>query len=312
MARTLSSPTWWDLLQWVYLTLRRENKHYTSNRPLTAQRIRASLRPTVDRPVFVLGAPRSGTTFLGRCIGALPSVSYHFEPMATKSAAEYVYRGDWDEQNAGRFYRFVYRMLLRLHLDGDCRFAEKTPRNCFIIPFLRRTFPSAQFVFIVRDGRDAALSHSKKPWLRPEGESTLETGSHQFGAYPRFWVEPDRKEAFRSTTTFHRCVWAWRRHVEAALEALDAVPEADQCRLQYEEFVRHPHREADRLLDALGIADANEREALHAVAHEAHADSVGAWTAELTVEQRRRVHHEAGPVLERLGYRVGQADAASI
>ena len=41
--------------------------------------------------ILILGAPRSGTTFLGSCIGALAEVSYHFEPRVTKAAARQVY-----------------------------------------------------------------------------------------------------------------------------------------------------------------------------------------------------------------------------
>ena len=31
-----------------------------------------ALDPRLHRPVFIIGAPRSGTTFLGSCIGRLP------------------------------------------------------------------------------------------------------------------------------------------------------------------------------------------------------------------------------------------------
>lgn len=303
MSHLPSPPSWWDFLKWVYLTIAREGKHYTSERSITLRRIRDGIRPALERPIFIVGTPRSGTTFLGRCIGALSSVSYHFEPMATKSAAEYVYTGVWSDAKAGRFYRFVYRNLLRLHLDGDLRFAEKTPRNCFLIPFLRRAFPDAQFVFIVRDGRDAALSHSKKPWLQEDGDtSKFDTGSHQFGVYPRFWVEAGRREEFRTTSTFHRCVWAWRRHAEAALQTLDKVPEAAQCRLQYESFVQHPTREMRRLLEVLEVSNDEAKRAIQFATQNVHTDSVGAWREELTPEQRRVAAKEAGALLYRFGY----------
>jgi hypothetical protein len=223
--------------------------------------------------------------------------------MATKSAAEYVYTEAWADVEAERFYRFVYRNLLRLHLNGDLRFAEKTPRNCFLIPFLRRTFPDAQFVFIVRDGRGAALSHSKKPWLQDDGDdSSFDTGSHRFGVYPRFWVESDRHDEFRATSTFHRCVWAWRRHAEAALQALEKIPEVAQCRLHYESFVQHPTREMNRLLDILEVSDRKAKRAVRFATQNVHTDSVGAWREELTPEQRRVAVKEAGALLDRLGY----------
>jgi hypothetical protein len=115
-------------------------------------------------------------------------------------------------------------------------------------------------------------------------------------------VEPERREEFRSTSTFHRCIWAWRRHVETACEALHALPDDRHLRIRYETFVRHPHHEAERLVNFLAIRDNAARAAVRAVAARAHADSVGTWRAELTSQQRRTATQEAGPLLQRLGY----------
>ena len=41
----------------------------------------------------------------------------------------------WGFALASFFYRQVYVWLMRIHMDGNLRFTEKTPRNCFIIPF---------------------------------------------------------------------------------------------------------------------------------------------------------------------------------
>jgi hypothetical protein len=62
----------------------------------------------------------------------------------------------------------TYAWLMRIRVETDRRFCEKTPGNCFIIPFLDRCFTGAKFIHIVRDGRDAALSLSKKPWYKSE------------------------------------------------------------------------------------------------------------------------------------------------
>src|SRR5215213_3928585 len=50
-----------------------------------------ALDPRLSEPVFVLGAPRSGTTFLGSRLGLVSEFSYHFEPRLTKAAARHVY-----------------------------------------------------------------------------------------------------------------------------------------------------------------------------------------------------------------------------
>lgn len=293
-----------EAVYWAYLTVRRDRRHYVPfPRPITTERLRASLRPVVRRPIFIIGAPRSGTTFLGRCIGALPEVAYHFEPAAIQRSVQHVYRGTWSEREAQHAYTVVYRWLLRLHLDGDRRLADKTPRHCFIVPFLYRTFPDATFVHIVRDGRDAALSHSKKPWLQQamEGAEQYGVGGNRFGPYPRFWVRPERERAFRTTTDYHRCIWAWKRHVEAAREGLADVPADQQHTMRYADWVRHPMREGGRLLDALGIAPEPSRQRLLATASTAHTRSVGAWRTELTAQQRAIATHEAGDLLEWVG-----------
>ena len=291
-------------LQWIARTLwHGARQHKRASRPLTWKRLRYSLRPEIRRPIFIVGAPRSGTSFLGRCVAALPHVSYHFEPPATKAAARYVYGGAWPFEEASSWYTTTYRWLLRARLDGDARFAAKTPRNSFIIPFLQRTFPNAQFVHILRDGRDAAWSHRQKPWMQDNQEvEGRDMGGHPYGPHARFWVEPDRVDEFESTTTLHRCIWAWRRHVEAILDAKQELASGQYFELRYEEFVRQPEEVADSLLDFLNVADREARRALHAQATEAHTESIGRGPSAFTEEQQRIVDEEAGGLLRRLGY----------
>lgn len=294
-----------DLLQWGVLTLRRDWRQYeAAARPLTAERLRASLTPPLRRPVFVVGAPRSGTSFLGRCLGALPELSYHFEPAATQRAAPYVYRGAWPFGRARRFYRTVYRWLLRLHLDGDLRYADKSPRNCFLMAFLHRAFPDAQFIHIIRDGRDAALSHSKKPWMQAAAARSGEqgVGGHAFGPYARFYIEAERAPAFETTSDYHRCIWAWRRHVEYALQAKEQLPADQYHEVRYEDLVHAPMPAGRRVLDYLRIAAPSSRQRLLERARSAHADSVGAWKNELSDAQRHTAAKEAGALLRALGY----------
>jgi hypothetical protein len=139
--------------------------------------------PDLRRPVFVIGAPRSGTTFLGDCLVALPQFSCHHEPVATKAAIPYVYKQEWSFAKASFYYRQVYGWLMRLYLDGDLRFAEKTPRNCMIIPFLSRAFADAQIVHLIRDGRDVAASLRQQPWLRSnsEDQNFPDTAGYRYG-----------------------------------------------------------------------------------------------------------------------------------
>ncbi|MGI8533961.1 MAG: hypothetical protein ACR2LP_03675, partial [Candidatus Limnocylindrales bacterium] len=128
-----------NLWRWAQLTWRAERRYYGRlDRPvrLTSTRLAASIRPHLDDALFIVGAPRSGTTFLGDCIGRLPEISYHHEPPATKAAGRYVYEESWGSTRARWFYRSVYSWLIRVELDGHLRFCEKTPTNSLLIPFL--------------------------------------------------------------------------------------------------------------------------------------------------------------------------------
>lgn len=293
--------SWRFLLYWSQQTLRSDIYQYRDAQPeITPQRIGQSIFPALKRPLFIIGSPRSGTTFLGNCLSKLPTVSYHHEPVATKAAARYVYEAQWNLDQAQRFYRFVYSWLSRIHLDGNLRFAEKTPRNCLIVPFLRQAFPDAQFIFIARDGRDAALSHSKKPWLQTAMAASghWEPGGYAFGPTARFWVEAERREEFETTSNLHRCIWNWRRFNEEALAGLEGLPPEQLLELRYEQLVHHPQLAGQGILQFLGLEeqDPAQDQFLQAL-NQAQITSVGLWRQELSGADLDLLTQEAGDLL---------------
>jgi hypothetical protein len=295
----LSSPFW--IFEALKLTV---SSYQRSRRPLSRQRLTALWRPNLADPIFVVGAPRSGTTFVGESLGAIRAISYHHEPILTKATARYVYDGRWDWDTARRHYRRVYRWLMRVHNDGDLRFAEKTPRNSLIMDFLAHTFPDAKFVHVVRDGRASAASHVKQPWLRQDQprRQLYEPGGDPMGAHAQFWVEPERIPEFESTTDVHRCIWIWRRFLEAALKASRALPKERYCELRYEDLVTSSERHAELLLDFLGIRDERSRTEFRSALGQAHTTSLTSWREELSPPQLVEIEDEAGPLLRSLGY----------
>jgi hypothetical protein len=294
--RTLARKTW-----------RNERKNYARSgreRRLTSGRLAASILPNLDRAVFVVGAARSGTTFLGDCVGHLPEISYHFEPPATKAAGRYVAEGRWGYRRSRWFFRTVYAWLMRVELEGGLRFSEKTPTNALIIPFLARAFRDSQFIHIVRDGRDAAASHIDQPWLRRDslGTGRREPGGYLYGPHPQWWVDTERHAEFEATTDVHRMAWAWRAYVDAALRDGRALPPERYLELRYEEMVTHPAATADTVLDFLGITAESSRRLFTTALERADSRSVGAWRRRFSDEEISEVEAEIGPVLRDLGY----------
>ncbi|PSN20057.1 sulfotransferase [filamentous cyanobacterium CCP5] len=294
-----------NLYPWIKRTIKSSRRYYTQNqREISINRIIRQIFPNLKEPIFIVGAPRSGTTFLGECLAVIPEISYHFEPVISKAAARYVYEKRWTQKKSAQFYRIVYSWLMRIHFDADLRFAEKTPRNCFLIDFLIDTFPDAKFLHIVRDGRDVALSHSKKPWFKKSeaNSNKREPGGYLYGPYAQFWVEADRIREFEATSDIHRCIWSWRRFTEEAINSLSRVSQNQFIEIRYETLLTHQQDTAKKVLDFLEISSPKSQTLFLEAANTANPNLIGQWQHELTAAQLCEIEKEAGDLLQKLGY----------
>ena len=144
---------------------------------------------------------------------------------------------------------------------------------------------------IVRDGRDAVCSLLEKPWLRREQAQADDAGV-PYGAYARFWVEPERRGEFEAASDARRAAWVWRSYVTAARAAEGALE------IRYEDLATDPAVVAASLARHLDVPV----EPLAAALGRAHASSVGRYRTELSAEQLEDVEAEAGALLRELGY----------
>jgi len=243
-----------------------------------------------ERLTFVVGAPRSGTTFTAESLAAQPGwVDLGEVPLLKAAIPELVDRPAAEQ--SGRVRRIIQRVRT-LGLARGLRGVEQTPETAFVLDAALHAFPQAQAVHVLRDGRDVVCSLLERGWFR------VDRGGHDdargaYGAYTRFWVEPDRADEFARVSEARRAAWAWRRYVAAVRAVPDRVVE-----LRYESIVAEPAVEAERLAAALrGDADA-----LGVAFGRAHGASVGRWRRDLTTEQMRDVEDEAGDLLADLGY----------
>lgn len=148
--------------------------------------------------VFILGAPRSGTTFLA----SLLAVTRFRTPFETQFIPKYYKKlssyGDLNQfknfsclvnnilseravmqwkldLNVKEFYdgfggevsyaKLVDKLCALKHKrKNDGCWGEKTPWYLLELDVIYALFPDAKYIFIVRDGRDVALSLLKKEW----------------------------------------------------------------------------------------------------------------------------------------------------
>jgi len=252
--------------------------------------LRERVGPLDDRFVFVLGSPRSGTTFLAGVIGSVPGFVDLGEVAPLKAAIPEL-AGLEPDQSAARL-RKILSLARRVGLVGSVRPVEQTPEMAHLVTAAAIAFPQARFVHILRDGRDVACSLLERRWLGPFGNGRDDAGV-PYGSYARFWVEPERRDEFERASDARRAAWAWRRYVTAARVAGDTALE-----LRYEDLVTDPETTAETLAAFLEAPIYPFRRALHA----AHAGSVGRFRSDLSPAELAEVLAEAEPLLTELGY----------
>jgi len=259
-----------------------------------APRRGASLRERLgkldDRLVFVVGSPRSGTTFLAGAIGSLPGFVDLGEVPSVKAAVREL--AALEPEEAARRLRKILAVARRIGLVGSVRAVEQTPELAHVASIIPLAYPRATVVHIVRDGRDVVCSLLEKPWLRPEQAKADDAGV-AYGSYARFWVERERRDEFERVSDARRAAWAWRRYVTAARSMRPAALE-----LRYEEVAVDPTSVAHKLAGPLGVPETH----LAAALDRAHGTSVGRYRDDLSEEQLEEVLVEAGDLLHELGY----------
>jgi hypothetical protein len=164
--------------------------------------IREQMQPT--SPVFVVGVPRSGTTLLAAMLGSHPRLDSGPETFLLahlrgqerqvldprdwpRAATEFVCSLQLRDQPVHLLYGrsreqvaealasrpptipSLFESLTAEHAaaNGKARWVEKTPRHLAHVATIRREWPDAPIVRMVRDPRDTALSLSRVPFGSP-------------------------------------------------------------------------------------------------------------------------------------------------
>jgi hypothetical protein len=219
----------------------------------------------LDRPVFVVGCGRSGTTVLGEALGAHPDVAYLNEPRDLWSldpraniwrpgpGAIVLSAGDLTGELATGLRS---RLADCVRSSGRTRLAEKLPINSFRIGYLNALCPDAFFVHMIRDGRAVAASIAKIP-----------AASNWYGKRDAKWK---RLMAVADTehlgelakacgrNPYRRGLLEWRLAVTYSRRSLAALPRDRWVALRYEDFVRAPAASVSTMLDAVALRSTPE------------------------------------------------------
>jgi hypothetical protein len=259
---------------------------------------------TMDK-FFIVGCPRSGTTMLQQALNrhsriAIPPETAFFSMLAYSKRIQHEHLQRIKEDleidlpsastrlrrslEARAFYDEMARLYVeRLHKPNVTHFGEKTNEHLSRLNRIRRVFPNAKVILMVRDGRDVALSLRSLPWT-----------SRDVNVNFALWLYCYRlqKNAQRRGDLSLLCV-------------------------RYEDLVKEPDRELRAILAFLGLpyepwvvkgedhmtgVPAWEHLWKSRAAERIRSHRTGLWRQELSVAQLGILEHWGGWALRELSY----------
>lgn len=232
----------------------------------------------VERPIFILGTGRSGTTVLGMILSLHRDVGFLNEPKALWHA---IHPGEdliGSYARGSARYRLgkadaqpeVVRSAQRLfgaYLAVVCsrRVVDKYPELIFRVPFVKAVFPDAKFLFLVRNGWDTC--HSIEGWSDRLGRNVGAEIHDWWGADRRKWdllltdvipehadLAPHREDMREWTRQSDMAAVEWIVTMREGLRLLKERPD-DVLQVTYEALCRDPRLVMTQIGEFTGLGE---------------------------------------------------------
>ncbi len=274
--------------------------------------------------VFIVGAPRSGTTWLHRMIaehGQVASVDpeltwfSRYLPTALgnfEREKQHIDKGDWQQglpilfspeemmHGLRELTGIVYERVLRTRPTAT-HIVDKHPNYANHMGTIARILPEARFIHIIRDGREVAASMISASKREHFGAGEVRGAAEDWDRFTR--------SAMRSGKEF-----GTRRYMEVRYEDL---LKDDGTRLS--SIYRFMGITVDRQ-EAAAIVERNAfgKKTFSAADPKRKANPGQTWKDRMSLRERYRFERVAGPLLKELGYAQegwwanGPADRATI
>lgn len=211
-----------------------------------------------DCPIFIVAAPRSGSTMLFETLQenmelwTLGDESHQvFEsikalhPAAKKFVSNALDASDYSEQIGTTLVASFLRRLQNSRgklfsqippetQSSSLRFLEKTPKNALRIPFLRELFPNAIFIYLYREANQNIGSiidawHSGKFVTYPKLPN--------WSGLPWSLLLPEGWRNFDGRPLAEIAAWQWASTNKKIINDLHSLPDTSWHSVSYDEFL---------------------------------------------------------------------------
>ncbi|MDQ3962334.1 MAG: sulfotransferase, partial [Actinomycetota bacterium] len=216
---------------------------------------------TLHQPVFIIGAPRSGTSLLYAILRQSSHLKHYpgesheiweadYHPALRGWESNALTAADLTDDAAARIRRSFFLVAGRKH-----RLLDKTPRNALRIPFIEALFPDATYVYLQRDGRENVNSLINA-WRTPRYRTYELPEEHSIpGVDPKWWkfvLYPGWRDD-RAGPLEVVCAKQWVHSNDHALAASEEIGRDRWVEIRYEDLVARPVDEVGRVLELLNV-----------------------------------------------------------
>lgn len=270
----------------------------------------------LSAPVFIIGAPRSGTSLLyailrkSSALRHWPGESHEiweadYHPSLRGWESNVLTAADVEHEAAARIQRSFFLVTGRKH-----HLLDKTPRNALRVGFVNALFPDGRFIYLKRDGRENTNSLINAWRTRRYRTYELPEPHRIPGIDPRWWkfvLYP----GWRSDTDGPVELVAakqWVASNDHASEDLVSVEADRRFELRYEDLVDRPVEVVGEIMGFLDLPYETEVKAKAAATATTPINTVtppepGKWRRENPAE----IESIAGvisPTMQRMGYEI--------
>lgn len=272
--------------------------------------IEAAIIHTLDTPVFVIGHARSGTSLMTRILRKYLHINFGSESQFfirfdrklnqygdleqpknlrhliadisrercfQKWHKKYGFKIDqqsvFNEITEPKYATVISTIFKQFATYQQMsRWGDKTPEYLNDLPVLLHLFPDAQFIHIVRDGRDVALSNFKAPF----GSKNIYVAAEQ-----------------------------WSRQMELIRSFQAELSDQQLIEIRYEDLMTTPQRVLLQLINFLKVDDEEGHVfqlVVDTIQEELIEHNIGKWKSAISYRDRLLYERVAAPMLKRYGY----------